>query len=81
MLPGDGKAAGENVLRISEGEWMSVFGSRPASVLMPIPAVQSAWYPVAILRETKDVLDDPALSEVDRWLCEFFALERPGTAG
>ncbi len=56
---------------------MSVFRPRPTSVLMPIPAVQSAWYPAAILRETRAVLDGFALSEIDRWLCNFFALEPP----
>jgi hypothetical protein len=80
MVPGDGKAAGESVLRISEGEWMSVFHPRPASVLMPISAVQSAWYPAAILRETGEILDGSALSEIDRLLCDFFALEPPGAA-
>jgi hypothetical protein len=80
MIPGDGKAAGEGVLRISEGDWMSVFHSRPASVLVPISAVQSAWYTAAILRETKEVLDSPALSQIDRGLCDFFGLEPPGAA-
>jgi hypothetical protein len=81
MIPGDGKAAGESVLRISERDWMSVYRSRPASVLMPISAVQSAWYGVAVFRETSSVMDEPALTEIDRRLCEFFALAPPGAPG
>jgi hypothetical protein len=78
LIPGDGKSAGESVLRISEREWMSVYRSRPASVLMPISAVQSAWYSAAVFRETSYVMDGLTLTEIDRYLCDFFALEPPG---
>jgi hypothetical protein len=78
LIPGDAKSAGESVLRISGREWMSVYRSRPASVLMPIFAVQSAWYSAAVFRETSSVMDGRTLTEIDRRLCEFFALEPPG---
>lgn len=78
LIPGDGKSAGEGVLRISEREWMSVYRSRPASVLIPISAVQSVWYSAAVFRETSNVMDGATLTEIDRYLCDFFALEPPG---
>jgi hypothetical protein len=79
MIPGDGKVAAESVLRIPEQEWMSVYRSRPASVLMPISAVQTAWYSAAVFRETSSVVDALTLTKIDRCLCDFFALEPPGS--
>jgi hypothetical protein len=77
IVPGDGKAAAESVLQIQDREWMSVFRRRQRSVLLPIPIVQSVWYTAHILRETVFVMDDSALGEIDRRLCDYFALEPP----
>lgn len=59
---------------------MSVFDKRLQSVLLPIPVIQSVWYDAGIIRETDFVVDPSTIAEIDRRLCDFFALVPPGAA-
>ncbi len=74
IVAGDGKGIAESILRIYDRDWMAVFRTRPTSVLLPISAVQSAWYAAAVLRETPFVMDSSSLAEIDRRLCDYFSL-------
>ena len=58
--------------------WIGLYHDPTRSVLFPIPVVQSLWCSAGILRETKYVLDDATLAEIDRHLCAYFSLPMPG---
>lgn len=61
-------------LVLSAGDWPGVLPAPAGRVLLPIPLVQSVWHAGHILRETRYVVDDGTLAEIDRRLCDYFSL-------
>jgi hypothetical protein len=70
-------APAPGVLRLSSRRWMTIFGADVNGVLVPIPILHSIWHARDIARETKFVVDDDSLAEIDRALCSFFSLPEP----
>jgi hypothetical protein len=73
-MRGERTTPAEGVIRVESRAWMGVFAEPPRSVLLPVPVVQSVWYQRDVEAETRFVVDEDSLAEIDRRLCEFFSL-------
>lgn len=77
LRPDEGMVIEPAVLRLSPAGWTGLFSPPTAFVLVPIPLVHSVWHGRDIVRETRFVVDEATLAEIDRRLCEFFSLDPP----
>jgi hypothetical protein len=74
LIPGDGVTAASSVLVEEDHEWLAAFDPPVGRVLVPVQVVQSTWYADDVVRETRHVLDDETLREIDGRLCALFGL-------
>lgn len=81
ILRGDRFTGAAGVLRVDRQGGFAFFPDPVRSILLPIPAVQSVWYPERIARETEHVLDEASLARIDRALCDYFSLPDPPAGG
>ena len=77
LFSAEGRQAGDNDLLLRAGEWARVFPTPARRVLLPLPTIHSVWHAHAIVHETRHVLDEDSLDQIDRRLCEFFSLAPP----
>jgi hypothetical protein len=61
-------------LLVSARDWLGFLPVNGDRVVLPIPLTHSVWHDTHIARETEHVLDDDSLAEIDRRLCDYFAL-------
>lgn len=66
--------ADPSVVVREDEEWMEVFDPPVGRVLIPVRVVQSTWYADDVVRDTRHVLDDETLREIDQHLCALFGL-------
>jgi hypothetical protein len=71
---------GRHDLLVCARDWLQVLPAAGDRLLLPIPLAQSIWHHAHIARETEHVVDEEALAEIDRRLCDYFSLQ-PADAG
>lgn len=74
LIPRDGISAASSVLVEENHEWLAALDPPVGRVLVPVQVVQSTWYADDVVRETRHVLDDETLREIDQHLCALFGL-------
>lgn len=74
LISGDGVTVDPSVV-VREGQsWRAAFDPPVGRVIIPVQVVQSTWYSDDIIRETRYVLDNETLAEIDQRLCALFGL-------
>jgi hypothetical protein len=74
LIPRDGISAASSVLVEENHEWLAALDPPVGRVLVPVQVVQSTWYADDVVRETRHVLDNETLREIDQHLCALFGL-------